>query len=324
MKKLNYLEDIGAPYRNKSLANLEEEAWKEIPGLEGLYEVSNYGRIKSLAREIHYQNGKVIRKKESILMAGVSPAPNHFTGDYTYQLGIPIHSNKKVHCFAIARLVYYCFVKPFDLQDHGIFIIQTDGNGLNCYYKNLEAVTATEKQKWIYGRRRNISCFTWLDMKAVIRRDIERRFQPVTQYDSNGIRISTFKSIKDASAATGIPRSNISAVVNEYWQRAGGFVWKRGLGEERIDLEGYFDQWKISYKQKRGKSIFQISKEGAIIRRFPSISDASCETRIPFSNISRAAKGELKTAGGYIWKLDVASQPVAIAEQSEERLPMVV
>ena len=170
MKKNRKHLDEQLPHRNRSLKNLKGEQWAEIPGLEGIYEISNTGRIKSLPREIHDCNGKVIHKKERIIMAGVSPAPNFFTKDYTYQLAVTLRYQHKKYHSSIARLVYHCFVKPFDLQDHTIFIIQKDGNGLNCHYKNLKAVSATEKQKRSFSLKRNISCFTWLDMKAIVQK----------------------------------------------------------------------------------------------------------------------------------------------------------
>ena len=45
----------------------QQEIWKDIPGYEGLYQVSNLGRIKSLAREIHRRKTGTTRVKESIL-----------------------------------------------------------------------------------------------------------------------------------------------------------------------------------------------------------------------------------------------------------------
>ena len=32
---------------------MDEEIFKSIPGYDGMYEVSNYGRVKSLKRKIH-------------------------------------------------------------------------------------------------------------------------------------------------------------------------------------------------------------------------------------------------------------------------------
>ena len=44
-----------------------EEIWKPIKGFEGLYEVSNFGKIKSLNRKIKDKNNKIIILKEKIL-----------------------------------------------------------------------------------------------------------------------------------------------------------------------------------------------------------------------------------------------------------------
>jgi hypothetical protein len=51
------------------------EQWRPIAGLEGRYEVSNLGRVKSLARtETHLKQGKPVtyRRRERILKPGVA------------------------------------------------------------------------------------------------------------------------------------------------------------------------------------------------------------------------------------------------------------
>lgn len=44
----------------------EKEVWKDIPGYEGAYQVSNLGNFKALSRTIHLSNGRVIKCKERI------------------------------------------------------------------------------------------------------------------------------------------------------------------------------------------------------------------------------------------------------------------
>lgn len=101
--------------------------------------------------------------------------------------------------------MHYCFNdNTFDLSNHSLFILQKDGHGLNCNCNNLIAVNAEQKQKRICDRKRNITCFIWLDMKAIVQKDLKRRYKMVTQYYRNGEKIRTFKSIKEASEATGI------------------------------------------------------------------------------------------------------------------------
>lgn len=44
-----------------------EEIWKDIVGYEGLYQVSNCGRVKSLSRYMNNKNGGKSLLKERIL-----------------------------------------------------------------------------------------------------------------------------------------------------------------------------------------------------------------------------------------------------------------
>ena len=39
-------------YENLSLEDMEGEVWKDVVGYEGLYQVSNLGRVKSLDRYV--------------------------------------------------------------------------------------------------------------------------------------------------------------------------------------------------------------------------------------------------------------------------------
>ena len=54
-----------------------EEIWKDIVGYEGLYQVSNFGRVKSLKRTVKYKNrygktsiAEVNSKKMNTTMSG--------------------------------------------------------------------------------------------------------------------------------------------------------------------------------------------------------------------------------------------------------------
>lgn len=43
-----------------------KEVWKDVIGFEGIYKVSNYGRVKSLERDIDYGN-RICHRKERLL-----------------------------------------------------------------------------------------------------------------------------------------------------------------------------------------------------------------------------------------------------------------
>lgn len=37
-------------YKDLNIADIKGEEWRDIPGYDGIYQVSNYGRIKSVER----------------------------------------------------------------------------------------------------------------------------------------------------------------------------------------------------------------------------------------------------------------------------------
>lgn len=50
-----------------------QEIWKDIKGYEGLYQVSNYGKIKSLSRHIIRINGNYLIDKDKLLKQKKNP-----------------------------------------------------------------------------------------------------------------------------------------------------------------------------------------------------------------------------------------------------------
>lgn len=48
---INYINNI-----MKNIYIMEEEIWKDIKGYEGLYQVSNLGRVKSLDKYVNCKN----------------------------------------------------------------------------------------------------------------------------------------------------------------------------------------------------------------------------------------------------------------------------
>jgi hypothetical protein len=109
------------------------ENWKDINGYEGYYQISNFGKIKSLPRVL-----KNRIKKETILKPSIN---NH---GYV-ACGLTI--NKKYKRFLIHRLVAEAFIentqdKPFINHINGI----KDDNRI----ENLEWVTHSENVKHAY------------------------------------------------------------------------------------------------------------------------------------------------------------------------------
>ena len=104
---------------------MEEKEWKDIEGYEGYYQISNYGRVKSLARTITRRNGGTLSYDEIILK-------------HRLILGYPnvnLHRDGKQKTYRIHRLVgkYFC---PNSGDDY----VVNHENGVkdNNYYWNLK------------------------------------------------------------------------------------------------------------------------------------------------------------------------------------------
>lgn len=119
------------------------EIWKQIEGYKGLYEVSNFGRIKSLS---HINNvGKL--RPECILK-------NRLT-DRGYQ-SVVLYNNGKPKSFRVHQLVGKAFINnPLSKP----CINHLDGIKSNNKVENLEWVTISENQKHAFKIGLNkISC----------------------------------------------------------------------------------------------------------------------------------------------------------------------
>ena len=51
------------PHQNLSLEDMEGEIWKDIEGLEGYYEISSLGRVKSLSRLVITSKSRTTKLK---------------------------------------------------------------------------------------------------------------------------------------------------------------------------------------------------------------------------------------------------------------------
>lgn len=114
---------------------MENEVWKDIEGYEGLYMISNLGRVKSLARKINYKDGRRHFTKERILKVG------DYKDWYLYVVlkKDTVPTTKKIH-----RLVAEAFISN---PENKPCVNHKNANKKDSSIKNLEWVTFKENSE---------------------------------------------------------------------------------------------------------------------------------------------------------------------------------
>lgn len=112
------------------------EVWKPIPDYEGIYEVSSYGRIRSLSRTIV----KPIHGAPTSCKLGGRILKQTQINGYCY---VDLCKNSKPHRYAVHRLVAQQFIEnPTHLPE----VNHKDLDRSNNMYSNLEWVSGTQNQ----------------------------------------------------------------------------------------------------------------------------------------------------------------------------------
>lgn len=175
-----------------------EEIWREIPGFEGYYQASSFGRVKSVDRTIIDSRGVSYLKKGKVLKQGLRK-------DGYYQVVLSKDSITK--SYSVHRLVYSAFFGeiPFDKEINHI-----DEDTTNNKLENLNLLSHKSNLNWGSAKER-LS---------------ENKKKPVKQFSVNGELIKSFQSTVSASSETGISQGNISSCCLGKLKTAGGFIWK--------------------------------------------------------------------------------------------------
>jgi hypothetical protein len=214
-------------YNNKSLTTLKGEKWKDVPGFEGLYKVSNLGRVKSLDRTIPHPRLKEQFVAGRILSQSMAENRNIKTGEPMIDLRVSLSKDGTQYYFNTRRLVYSAFVKKIDYEKDGLYVINKDGNGFNNALSNLKLVTKSEKSIRAFVRDRVVESYlktadrsTWKNYGGYTRR------KAVKQYSLKGKLIAKYESIREAFRQTGCGEKEIIMVARGVYRQTKGFKWR--------------------------------------------------------------------------------------------------
>lgn len=189
------------------------ETWKDVVGYEGLYEVSDLGRVKSLFQIVmwgqHHNIERVMPEKILALQIDQS------TGYYSVML---TKDKRHTRCSA-HRLVAIAFLpNPLGLPE----VNHIDTVRTNCLLTNLE---------WVSRPQNHIHAYK-MGHREMVRNNMAdyaraNKSKAVTQLDLSGNVIEVFQSQNDAVRKTGTHQAAISKCIKRKYKTAGGFIWKR-------------------------------------------------------------------------------------------------
>ena len=212
-----------------------EEVWKDVVGYEGLYQVSNLGRVKSLSRLVDKGKYGTIYTKERILKN------QKVNVNYLFVILSKDgkHKNMTVH-----RLMAKAFLpNPDNLSDvnhkdenpsNNFIYVNKDGS-VDYEKSNLEWCThkyncnyGTSKFRIIKTRRKNNDVSEMVKKQKETKKRLKSRCRPlpVAQYKMNGELVATYESALQASKITGVHVSAILRCCHGTYKQMRGFIWK--------------------------------------------------------------------------------------------------
>lgn len=173
------------------------EVWKDIKGYEGLYKISNLGRLYSYPRK----GAK----------GGFSYGSDNGTG-YLYK---SLYKNNKQTIKGMHKWVYETFVGQIPI---GYDVHHINGNKTDNRLENLELVENEIHRKKHYNEK----------AERMHKASIKRCSKPVLQYTIDGEFVAEYPSAREAERKTEINNTNIIDCCNgkRYHKTAGGYKWK--------------------------------------------------------------------------------------------------
>lgn len=194
---------------------MEKEIWKPVKGYEGVYEVSNLGRVRRLwPISGHYRMLRPFLRWK-------------FPRDY---VAVNLSKGNNVRTLSVHRLVAEAFIpNPMGLPQ----VNHKDENKTNNCVDNLEWCDC------IY----NVNYGTGIERRSIGNRNRPNVSYPVGQYDRYGNLIAIYPSMSEAERVTGINKTAIrfcALGLNRRRRRKDGTIYE---GYSPKTAGGY--KWKL-------------------------------------------------------------------------------
>lgn len=247
------------------------EIWKEIEGFEGLYSVSNCGRVKSLTHTTIDKIGRPHTYKGRILSQGKDKDGYCFITLFRHGESV----GYKVH-----RLVAFAFIPKPDNCDQ---INHIDEDKSNNHVENLEWCNNSYNIRYGSGIRR----------RSLKRRNSPQQSKPVQCFSQSGELISIYPSVAEAARVFCCNPERILRATTGISRDALGCIW--------IYCGMSFDEWKKSpmssvvYKRKKSVIATLPNDEEKF---FKDMASAQRAFGFKKENIIRCCRGALSDING--------------------------
>lgn len=182
---------------------LMEEIWKDVVGYEGLYQVSNTGKVKSFPRN-NFKRGRILKP---------------YIDKNGYQ-SVSLCKHNKITHEKIYRLVAKHFIaNPFNKKevDH-INGIRNDDRAVN-----LRWCTHTENCNFELYKANSSKEGCWMYQRTL---SLHPRARKIAQYNEKGDLLKVWCCAKDACDNLHLNRGAISECCHGKRKKHGGFIWK--------------------------------------------------------------------------------------------------
>ena len=223
-----------------------KEVWKDIPNYDGYYQVSSFGRVKSLSKTINtcYNSRKVTNERIMSLSIDKMGYPS-----------VRLCKDGSGKTIRVHRLVALAFIPNPDNKkyiDH-IDTIRTNNyvtnlrwatpkeNANNCisiakHRERMKSEAVREKMSKskegvlnpMFGVRgiKNHKFGKKMTHEAIEKLKLSVKRRKVYQMDLSGNVIAYFNSTLDAEKKTGVRHGNISKCCDGKAPTAGGYIWR--------------------------------------------------------------------------------------------------
>ena len=186
-----------------------EEIWKEIPGFDGAYQISNFGNVRSCDRMIYYKKGNPSAPCKHEKSRTIN---QHKSNSGYYRVGLRKNTIRKF--YSVHRLVAQTFL---DNPDNKPQVNHIDGNRENNRVDNLEWVTSSE----------NINHAFQTGLSHGLRGDLSPHKVAVLQYEKDGTLVKEWSCIADAARFL---NGNITGICSACRQKNcktyKGYIWR--------------------------------------------------------------------------------------------------